>query len=221
MSAAAGGGGGPNRGRPAVKGKPATLKSEVAEYKRRRIREEASHLIYRLGYESTTLDAVAERLHVTKPFIYSHYKNKGEILYDICRTGIALSLESLRAALTSRESPTERLRLAVEQVARIVIDNQEYIVVYEREEKNLDPADAREIRDQRHRFDKELGALLAEGQASGEFEIDDISLASITIGGMISWVSLWYSPEGKRPASEIIAHLIRSVEKIVAPRRRG
>jgi AcrR family transcriptional regulator len=199
--------------------RPATLKSEVADYKRRRIREEASHLIYRLGYESTTLDAVAERLHVTKPFIYSHYKNKGEILFDICRSGIALSLEALRAALQTRGSAMERLRLAIEQVARIVIDNQEYIVVYEREEKNLEPGDARQIREQRHRFDKELGELLREGQASGEFEIDDISLASLTIGGMLSWVSLWYSPEGKRSASEIIAHLIRSVEKIVSPRR--
>ena len=202
-----------------MKAKPATLKSEVADYKRRRIREEASHLIYRLGYESTTLDAVAERLHVTKPFIYSHYRNKGEILFDICRTGIALSLEALRAALQTRGSAMERLRLAIEQVARIVIDNQEYIVVYEREEKNLEPGDARQIREQRHRFDKELGELLREGQASGEFEIDDISLASLTIGGMLSWVSLWYSPEGKRSASEIIAHLIRSVEKIVTPRR--
>ncbi len=202
-----------------MKAKPATLKSEVADYKRRRIREEASHLIYRLGYESTTLDAVAERLHVTKPFIYSHYRNKGEILFDICRTGIALSLEALRAALQTRGSAMERLRLAIEQVARIVIDNQEYIVVYEREEKNLEPGDARQIREQRHRFDQELGELLREGQASGEFEIDDISLASLTIGGMLSWVSLWYSPEGKRSASEIIAHLIRSVEKIVTPRR--
>lgn len=204
-----------------MKARSPTLKSEVADYKRRRIREEASHLIYRLGYEGTTLDAVAERLHVTKPFIYSHYRNKGEILFDICRTGIALSLEALRAALQARGSATERLRLAVEQVARIVIDNQEYIVVYEREEKNLEPGDARQIREQRHRFDTELGALLREGQAAGEFEIDDISLVSLTIGGMISWVSLWYSPEGKRSASEIIAHLIHSVEKIVAPRPRA
>ncbi len=201
-----------------MKTRPPTLKSEVADYKRRRIREEASHLIYRLGYEGTTLDAVAERLHVTKPFIYSHYKNKGEILFDICRGGIALSLEALRAALQTRGSAMERLRLGVEQVARIVIDNQEYIVVYEREEKNLEPGDARQIREQRHRFDAELGALLREGQASGDFEIDDISLVSLTIGGMISWVSLWYSPEGKRSASEIIAHLIGSVEKIVSPR---
>jgi AcrR family transcriptional regulator len=195
------------------------LKSEVADYKRRRIREEACHLIYSHGYESTTLDAVAERLDVTKPFLYSYYRNKSEILYEICQQGISLSLSALREALAGDGTPTERLRMLVDSVARIVLDNQECIVVYEREEKNLEPADARRIREQRHRFDQELGQLLREGQQNGEFEIDDISLASNTIGGMISWISFWYSPGGKRPASEIIAHVIHSVEKLVAPRR--
>lgn len=193
------------------------LKTEVADYKRRRIREEACHLIYALGYESTTLEAVAERLQVTKPFLYSHYRNKGEILFEICQIGIGLSLEALHQALASGGSARERLRMAVDRVARIVLDNQECIVVYEREEKNLDPADARRIREQRREFDRELAQLLREGQDAGEFGIDDVGLAANTIGGMISWVSLWYSPEGKRPASEIIAHVIHCVEKIVAP----
>ena len=119
------------------------LKTEVADYKRRRIREEASHLIHALGYESTTLDAVAERLQVTKPFIYSYYRNKGEILFEICQMGISLSLDALHEALASGGSARERLRMVVDRVARIVLDNQEYIVIYEREEKNLEPADAR------------------------------------------------------------------------------
>ena len=65
----------------------ANLKHEVADFKRRRIREEASHLFFEQGYESTTLDAIAQRLDVTKPFLYTHYANKTELLYDICRTG--------------------------------------------------------------------------------------------------------------------------------------
>ena len=66
------------------------LKDEVSDFKKKRIREEACNLFYELGYESTTLDAVAKRLKVTKPFLYKHYDNKGELLFDICRTGICL-----------------------------------------------------------------------------------------------------------------------------------
>jgi AcrR family transcriptional regulator len=196
------------------------LKAEVAEFKRQRIREEACHLIYAHGYEGTTLDAVAERLEVTKPTLYAHYRSKDEILFDICQTGISLSLEALAEALSSGGGALDRLRMVVERTARIVLDNQECIVVYQREEKNLDGPAARRIREQRHRYDKDLALLLEEGRNSGEFEIDDASLAANTIGGMISWVSLWYSPEGKRSASEIIAHVIHCVEKIVAPVKR-
>ena len=60
-----------------------SLKHEVTDFKRRRIREEASHLFFQLGYEGTTLDAIAQRLEVTKPFLYTHYANKTELLYDL------------------------------------------------------------------------------------------------------------------------------------------
>jgi len=55
---------------------PGGLKEEISDFKQRRIREEASHLFYQHGYEGATIDAIAKRLDVTKPFIYAHYKNK-------------------------------------------------------------------------------------------------------------------------------------------------
>ena len=41
------------------------LKDEVTDFKKKRIREDASNLFYELGYESKTLDAIAKRLKVT------------------------------------------------------------------------------------------------------------------------------------------------------------
>ena len=46
-----------------------SLKSELALFKRRRIREEAARLFFSQGYENSSIDAIAERLQVTKPFI--------------------------------------------------------------------------------------------------------------------------------------------------------
>jgi len=191
------------------------LKEEISDFKQRRIREEASHLFFQHGYEGATIDAIAKRLDVTKPFIYAHYKNKSEILFDICRTGIALSLEAMDLATGSNRSPGERLRLLVERVLRIIIDYQEYIVVYVREEKNLDPVQAREIREQRSLFDHRLAALLKEGHANGEFIIHDPVLTATTIGGMMTWVSLWYSPGGKRTELEILSHVMAMIEAVV------
>ena len=113
-----------------------SLKHEVTDFKRRRIREEASHLFFQLGYEGTTLDAIAQRLEVTKPFLYTHYANKTELLYDICQTGILQSLNAIQRVMDNPlDSATERLSRLVEEVLDIIFEFQEFIVVYEREEK--------------------------------------------------------------------------------------
>ncbi len=190
------------------------LKAEVAAFKRRRIIEEASDLFFARGYEATTLDAIAEQLNVTKPFIYSYCKNKSELLSDICEVGVQQSLIALDEALAAPGSASERLKLVVDRVARIVIENQRYIVVYQREEKNLDLLDARRIRDLRHLFDKKLADLLQEGRNAGEFAFEDASRTAIWISGLISWISNWYRTDGRWSATEIIMDAIRVVLKL-------
>ena len=191
------------------------LKEELAEFKRRRIREEAAHLIFRQGYESATIDAIADSLKVTKPFIYSYYKNKGEILSDISRLGITLSLEVLDECLASPGSYWDRLKLIVDNVTRLILDNEESIVVYVREEKNLEEQAAREIRELRSLFDHRLARLLLDGKETGEFAIENAGITATTIGGMMSWVALWHNPGGHWSESEIIASLIHNIARIV------
>lgn len=191
------------------------LKDEITAYKRRRILEEASHFFFANGYEATTLDSVAEQLNVTKPFIYSYYKNKGELLYEICQTGIQLSLTALEEALTAEGTATEQLKIVVERVARIVIENQRYISVYLREEKSLQTEDARRIRDLRHTFDLKLSALLEKGKRTGEFDVANPSRTAIWVSGLLSWIALWYHDGGRWSATEVVMDAITMVQKMV------
>ena len=191
------------------------LKNELATFKRRRIREEAARLFFQQGYESATIDAIAERLAVTKPFIYSYYRNKGEILFDISRLGISLSLDALDRCLATPGSPWDRLKLVVDTVTRLILENEEAIVVYLREEKNLEEARAREIRELRSLFDHRLAALLEEGHGSGAFAIDNPGLTATTISGMMSWVALWFTTGGHWSETEVISTLIHNVSRIV------
>jgi AcrR family transcriptional regulator len=191
------------------------LKTEVQEFKRLRILEEARELFYQLGYEATTLDAIAERLKVTKPFIYSYFKNKSEILNAICRVGITRSLACLDEALASGFRPRETLRLIVEQVTSIVIANQKYLVVYLREEKNLDKNEARQLRELGKEFSVRLARLLEAGNQAGEFDVDDALLTAVSIGGMVTWLATWYRPLGRWSQTEVSMHMIKKVERIV------
>ena len=192
-----------------------SLRAEVSDFKRLRIREEACDLFFMRGYESTTLDAVAQQLEVTKPFIYSYYATKSDLLYDICRLGISMSLEALQHAAALDRSPSDRLKIIVESVLTIIFEYRKFIVVYEREEKNLNPERMREIRELRKLFDHRLADILSEGNSLGDFEIVDPVLTATTIGGMITWVAQWYSPDGKRTQLEVVNHILLMVGAVV------
>jgi AcrR family transcriptional regulator len=201
--------------------KATELKTQVQDFKRQRILEEARELFFAHGYEATTLDAIADGLKVTKPFLYSYFKNKSEILNAICEVGIRTSLQALDASLATSLAPREKLKLIVEQVTGIVIKNQKYIVVYEREEKNLEQKKSKYLMGLRREFGVRLAKLLEAGTRSGDFDVADPLLTAVSIGGLITWVASWYRPMGHWSQTDIILHTLQNVDRMVGAQDRA
>lgn len=192
-----------------------SLKSEFVAFKTNRIVEIASHLFYERGYSSCTLDNVADALGVTKPFLYSYFKNKEAILAAICEVGISEALGVLESTL-ARDHADHRALLAevVRKVGQIVINRQEYVVVYQREMKHLSAKDHERILRMRHSFDHQIGELISEGVSSGEFREDIDPFVAVWIGGLISWIPTWYLPSGKRSPEELIEYLVQAALRL-------
>ena len=178
------------------------IRDEVARLKRERILGVAAELFYERGYENTSLDTVAERMSVTKPFIYAHFASKAELLAEICSRGIASALGALDGVLEMPGSPTERLAEAGQRFVAAVLTSQRHIAIFTREEKHLRPEDFRRINDMRRAFDRKLVGLLDEGVAAGEFHLRDTRVAALAIGGMVSWAYVWYRPGGRLTLEE-------------------
>lgn len=190
---------------------PLGIKDEVAALKRERTIAAAVELFYERGYENTTLDAVAERLGVTKPFIYAYFSSKAELLAEICGRGISSSLAAVDNALARGEGPTATLQILSESFVASVLDNQKHIAVLTREEKNLDPADYARINEKRRQFDHRLTALLRQGVEAGEFDVADPHLASLAIGGLVSWAYVWYRPTGRLSVPSLSAEMAKLI----------
>ena len=188
------------------------IRDEVAALKRERTITAAVTLFYERGYENTTLDAVAERLGVTKPFIYAHFASKGELLAEICSRGIAAALRAMEGALAlPGAGPTEKLAELGRRFVTAVVENQKHIAIFAREEKNLAAADYDRIGGMRRDFDRRLAALLADGAATGEFRVDDVRLAALAIGGLVAWTYAWYRPDGRLTVAELAEEMSRLV----------
>ena len=163
------------------------MREEISAYKRERILEEAVKLFYERGFSGTTLDDIAGKLGVTKPFIYTHFRSKVELLEAICRPTIEMSLAAIADAAEQRGSASERLFNGVVNFTKVVLQRQANIAVYFREEKSLSEAGLGDINAMRKAFDRVLSDLLDEGVNAGEFHIADIRVAALAIGGMVSW----------------------------------
>ena len=164
-------------------------------------------MFYANGFTATTLDDIAAALGVTKPFIYTHFRSKTDLLAAICTPTIELSLAAVANAASGPGSPTQRLYRAVIDFTKVVLQRQANIAIFFREEKQLAPEALAEITVLRKRFDRTLSKLLGEGVAAGEFEVVDIGLAALAIGGMISWAYTWHRPNGRLPLDELCARM--------------
>src|SRR5215467_10033851 len=192
------------------------LKAEVVALKRKRIVDTARRLFYEKGYERTTLDDIAERLQVTKPFIYSYYKNKNELLHEIAQQCIDECLEAQSRILATKISTAEKLARIVAEVAQIIINNQANTIIYLREEMNLDWHVAQKIREQRNEFDHRTMKLLREGVRSGTLNVVDERVTARCIGGILVWCALWYRDLGVLSASAIARLVSQNVMSMVS-----
>jgi AcrR family transcriptional regulator len=199
------------------------IKDEVAALKRERIVSAAVELFYERGYEHTTLEAVAERLGVTKPFIYAHFKSKTELLAEICGRGIGSSLRAIDGVLAMKGTATEKLRMLGQRFVASVLENQKPIGIFTREEKSLTPRDFKRISEMRRSFDAKLTGLLNAGIKRGEFRMADPAVATLAIGGIVSWTYVWYRRNGRLSAAKLaeeLAALILAVAGVVEPDQR-
>jgi AcrR family transcriptional regulator len=194
---------------------PAPMRDQVMAFKREQILLEAGELFYEHGYQRTTLEMVAKRLGVTKPFIYYHFKDKAEILAEISKRGISNGNDVLRRSLAGSGPAAQRLYDASKAIVRTVLHSQHYTAIFFREQKNYDPSIRAQLETLHREFDDLLVRLLEEGVARGEFRIADIRLCSLAIGGMVNWAYTWYRESGRLSVDELCEGMARLVLQMV------
>lgn len=190
---------------------PGAMQEAVQDLKREWIMRQALTHFSQHGYAQTTLDDIAGALGKTKPFIYSYFTNKSELLAQVATAGLKASLAVARAARDRPGPPRARLDWLVREFTRAVIEHEPNIAIYFREEKHIDPETAHQISKMRKEFDQIVVAILREGVETGEFDVPDPHATALAIGGMISWIYTWHKPGrrfSKAALAEVMANLV-------------
>lgn len=186
----------------ARKGK-SKLREEVAALKRQRTLDAATDLFYEKGYTNTTLDDVASQLGVTKPFIYTNFGSKPDLLAEICRIGVSSALDEVERVLAKGEPSRHTLHRFIPRYVDAVLRRQKNIAVNIREEKNLLPEHAEDLAALRRTFMSRLEALLEKACAASGITLQDPHVTAFAIVGAISWTTFWYSSDGALSAEDL------------------
>jgi AcrR family transcriptional regulator len=193
-----------------------SAKLQIKEYKESLIIEAAGQLFYERGFQGTTLDEIAAALGVTKPFIYTYFKSKYDLLerlFDRVYDDFYRTLTEFRKL--PEQDPVRRFEYFVGAYALQNIRLRQFTALMLQEEKNLDAAKQADMLEKQREFDKLLPALIVDGVRVGVFEVEDPRLTALAISGMIRWIHRWYSPGGRLGDDEIVRRFVRNALRMV------
>ena len=116
-------------------------------------------------------------------------------------------------------SVTERLETVVSDFLTAVLTHQPHAMIYSREEKELAQKDRDAINALRRDFDRRLVELVNQGVAAGEFQVDDVQLTALAIGGIVGWAPVWFRANGRLSLEEVVSYMACMVLAMVRAKK--
>jgi AcrR family transcriptional regulator len=149
------------------------------------------------GYDATSIGDLAKDLGLTKSAIYHHVDSKEDLL----AAALDEALDGLNAAIQvavdapQGTSAAERLRTAVEESVRVLVEHQPAVTLLLRVRGNS-PVEQSALK-RRRAIDERVASLVQEAVAEGAVR-DDIppDLISRLLFGTVNSLVEWYRPDG-------------------------
>ena len=168
-----------------------------------RLLEAAADAFADRGFHATTTRDIASRAGLSPAGVYVHFASKEELLYQLSREGHVAARDLLRAAGDSADSPTEALRAIMGTFARWHAEHFRVARIVQYEFGNLTAEHRDAVLALRKEIDAVVRQVVADGVASGEFEVADVRDTTLALMSMAVDVARWYDPEIKRTPEAI------------------
>ena len=157
------------------------------------------------GFHATTTRDIASRAGLSPAGVYVHFASKEVLLFELSRRGHARARDLLVAAADQAGTPTEALRAIVGGFSRWHAEHYELGRIVQFEFRHLSPEHREAVLGLRKEIDGVVAGVLRDGVASGEFEVDDVSVTALALLSMAIDVARWYAPDVRRTPAMIEA----------------
>lgn len=182
-------------------------RAQLRASKREAVLRVAAQIFNEKGFHATSLDEVAERLHISKPTLYYYVKNKDEILFECVRIGLQMLEDAVQAERARGGSAASQLVAAMRSYVQVVTQDFGMCIIRVGEDP-LPPESRHKLRRVKAKLDAHFRELVRQGIAEGSLVDCDPKLAAFTLAGALSWIGRWYRPDGPLAPEQIAEQCI-------------
>jgi len=200
----------------------AASRAEQRALKRQAVLQTAARLFNERGFHATSLDDIAEQLHVTKPTLYYYVRSKDDILLECVRSALGMMKTGIDSVRENGGRALDQLTACMRIYSDIVTQDFGQCVIRIGEDPLPEPR-RKELRRLKAGIDHEFRRLIEAGIAEGSLQPCDPKLAAFMLAGALSWVGRWYRSDGALTPAQIadqgIALLLGGVLRPAPPAR--
>lgn len=155
------------------------------------------------GFHATTTRQIAARAGLSPTALYAHFASKEDVLYAIAQSALELSAQVVTEQAQRESTPTGRLRTVVRSLSAWNAHHLPVSRVVLHQLDALTPAHTIEIAERKRVMDRLVRGIIADGSASGEFDVVDVRESAIAVLSLCLDVARWYRPGGAYGPEEI------------------
>lgn len=163
----------------------------------------AVKLFEQKGYHATSVQDIADEVGLQKGSLYHYIHSKEDLLLQIAHQAITEFNQRLEHILTTNVPAREKLVQAVENHLTVSVSNLQTTTVLLREAFSLGEHQHQVIQELTDKYVDLWTQILEEGNASGEFGVQNPKIAALAILGSCNWVYRWYKPDGRMTARQV------------------
>lgn len=144
------------------------------------------------GYNSTSLDDIADELDLTKASLYHYFASKEELVLRCLEDCHGRVVGRLRAVGRSEESAVDRLRGLIDEQLHILHRDESELVSMFIYPWDWPPSVQERIGRWRAEHDEPFARVIDDGVASGELSVVDARTARLCLHGALNQTLLWF-----------------------------
>lgn len=164
----------------------------------KQLRAAALMLFARDGYAAVSMRQIAREVGVQAGALYLYTADKQTLLFDLLHRHMEALLQAWEdAPKLDTTDPEKRLECFVRFHIRFHLPRVEHVFISYMELRNLSDENFHRIEISRRKYEGILTEILADGQKSGAFKLDDVKVATFAIIAMLTGMNTWYRDGGR------------------------